>query len=87
MDKGRRLHNIDTDMTNKFIVGLPTQLVFFVHAGRISTLREALQSAKISEEHGHQQSPGPSTVVPPVSSSTMVNAASDSVQRQLGQIT
>ena len=29
LDKGRRLHKSDTDMTNKFIAGLPSQLAFF----------------------------------------------------------
>ena len=56
LDKGRRLHKTDTDMTNRFIAGLPPQLAFFVRAGRVSLFRDALQSAKIGEAHGYRQS-------------------------------
>ena len=73
-------------MTNKFIAGLPPQLGVFVRAGRVSSFRDALQSVKIGEAHGYRQSQGPPAVVPPVRTST-VNAASDSVQRQLDNIT
>ena len=88
LDKGRRLHKSDTDMTNKFIARLPPQLAFFVRAARVSSFRDALQSAKIGEAHGYRQSQGPPAVVPPVSTTTnTVNAASDSVQMQLDNIT
>ena len=64
-------------MTNKFIAGLPPQLAFFVRAGRVSSIQDALQSAKIGQAHGYRQSQGPPVVVLPVSTST-VNAGSDS---------
>ena len=83
LDKGRRLHKIDTDMTNKFIGGLPSQLEFFVRAGRVTSFREALQSAKIGEDHGYRQLQG----IPAASNMETVNAASDSAQKQVGHIT
>ena len=82
LDKGRRLHKSDTDMTNKFIAGLPSQLAFFVRAGRVTSFRDALQSAKIGEAHGYRHVQGP-----PAATAETVNAASDSVQKQLDQIT
>lgn len=87
LDKGRRLHKTETDMTNKFIAGLPSQLAFFVRAGRVTTFREALQSAKVGEAHGYRQSPATPIVTTPSQITEKVNAASDSVQRQLDQIT
>ena len=53
-EKGRRLEKSDRDMTFKFIDGLPPQLAFFVRAGRVSTLRDALHSAKLGEAHGYR---------------------------------
>ena len=35
LDKERHLHKSNTDMTNKFIAGLPSQLAFVVWAGRV----------------------------------------------------
>lgn len=49
MDKGRKLHKSEADMLNKFISGLPSQFAVLVRAGRVESLREALQSAKIGE--------------------------------------
>ena len=54
MDKGRKLRKSEADMLNKFISGLPSQLAFFVRAGRVESLRDALQSAKIGEAHGYR---------------------------------
>lgn len=94
LDKGRKLNKNNTDMTNKFISGLPPQLAFFVRAGRVSSFREALQSAKIGEAHGYRQLPSvygqPSTSISApqsVSQAPSVNAVSDSVQKQLDHIT
>lgn len=53
-EKGKKLSKSDGDMINKFVSGLPPQLAFFVRAGRISSFREALQSAKIGEAHGYR---------------------------------
>ena len=54
LEKGTRLNKSDRDMSNKFINGLPSQLAFFVRAGRINNFREALHSAKIGEAHGYR---------------------------------
>ena len=54
LEKGTRLNKSNRDMSNKFINGLPSQLAFFVHAGRINNFREALYSAKIGEAHGYR---------------------------------
>ena len=53
-EKGRRLGKSDRDMTFKFIDGLPPQLAFFIRAGRVLTLRDALHSAKLGEAHGYR---------------------------------
>ena len=52
-EKGRWLSKSDQDMTFKFIDGLPSQLAFFVRAGRVDTLRDALHSAKLGDAHGY----------------------------------
>lgn len=54
LEKGTRLGKTDRDMTNKFVNGLPSQLAFFIRAGRIDTFRDALHSAKIGEAHGYR---------------------------------
>ncbi|XP_033725284.1 uncharacterized protein LOC117315247 [Pecten maximus] len=54
LQKGKRLHKTERDITAKFIDGLPSQLAFFVRAGKATTLREALHSAKIGEAHGYR---------------------------------
>ena len=83
LEKGKKLKKSETDMILKFINSLPAQLAFFVRAGKVSSYREALQSAKIGEAHGYRQS-NPL----PVSSSS-VNAAhanKDSMQLQIDAI-
>ena len=77
LEKGTRLNKTDRDMTNKFINGLPSQLAFFVRAGRINNFREALHSAKIGEAHGyriHTQTPS-CVPTPSATSYAPVNAA------------
>ena len=61
-EKGRRLTKSDRDMTFKFIDGLPSQLAFFVRAGRVDTLRDALHSAKLGEAHGYRSHNATQTV-------------------------
>ena len=61
-EKGRRLTKSDRDMTFKFIDGLPSQLAFFVRAGRVATLRDALHSAKLGEAHGYRSHNATQTV-------------------------
>ncbi len=83
LEKGSRLGKTERDMTNKFLMGLPDRLAFFVRAGRVTTFREALHSAKIGEAHGYRNH----TSGMPAFSSTedtgipqtypMVNAAQD----------
>lgn len=50
--KGSRLQKSERDMLHRFIEGLPDQLAFFVRAGRVHSLRDALHTAKIGEAHG-----------------------------------
>ena len=64
LDKVCCFHKTDTDMTNKFIAGLPLQLTFFVPSVRVSSFQDALQSAKIGQAHGYRKSQGPPVVVP-----------------------
>jgi hypothetical protein len=54
MDRGSRLQKTDRDMLHRFVAGLPAQLAFFVRAGRVDSLREALHVAKIGEAHGYR---------------------------------
>lgn len=81
MDKGRKLRKSEADMTNKFISGLPAQLAFFVRAGRVESLRDALQSAKIGEAHGYRQYNLTTSTI------SHASAAAGSVQQQLDEIT
>lgn len=83
MDKGRKLRKSENDMLNKFISGLPPQLAFFVRAGRVDSLRDALQSAKIGEAHGYRQLQTSDSLN---SSVPRANAAAGSFQSQLDQI-
>ena len=83
MDKGRKLRKSEADMLNKFISGLPSQLAFFVRAGRVESLRDALQSAKIGEAHGYRVQSSADTVQLLGSSTPKPSAAAGSFQAQL----
>ena len=87
MDKGRKLRKSEADMLNKFISGLPSQLMFFVRADRVESLRDALQSAKIGEAHGYRVQSSADTVQLSGSSTPKPSAAAaGSFQAQLDMI-
>lgn len=62
LEKGNRLNKPERDLISKFINGLPPQLAFFVRAGKVLTLRDALTSAKLGEAYGYRNSPSVSAV-------------------------
>ena len=91
LEKGTRLNKSDRDMSNKFINGLPSQLAFFVRAGRINNFREALHSAEIGEAHGyriHTSVTQPPSVLPtPTPSVTLNPSASPYVPPTVNALT
>ena len=83
LQKGKRLHKTELDLLTKFIDGLPTQLQFFVRAGRPQSLDDALQSAKIGEAVGYR-TPGSELVsVNAVQSVTNRTIDNSDIQRQI----
>jgi len=52
LEKGNRLNKPERDLISIFINGLSPQLAFFVRAGKVLTLRDALTSAKLGEAYG-----------------------------------
>lgn len=92
LEKGTRLGKSNRDMTNKFVNGLPSQLAFFIRAGRIDTFRDALHSAKIGEAHGYRDhTQVPSVPTPsdtpqlPVPVPTPVNALTPATSAHQGR--
>jgi len=88
LDKGKKLGKSETDMTIKFINSLPAQLAFFVRAGRVTSYRDALQSAKIGEAHGYRQEPTApalykSASVPEVVAAAAVTSVNRDLQEQV----
>ena len=56
LKKGKRLGKSPLDLMTKFIGGLPTQLRFFVQAGRPKDIEKAMQSARMGNACGYRDS-------------------------------
>ena len=54
LEKGTKLGKSQRDLISRFVNGLPGQLAFFVRARNISTLKDALTSAKLGEAYGYR---------------------------------
>ena len=55
LEKGSKLSKTPKDMISRFVNGLPDKLAFFVRARSITTLKEALTSAKLGETYRYRQ--------------------------------